>query len=223
MFNWMITHCKRYGVIIGFLMMISPSLLIAKNLGTYGQTFPIVEPDFLSFIHQRLNALQASGKLQQLTVQGKANARQLIANPLPIAGIQTATKPEQYTVTPQFKLPHDITTPDGTVLYHQGKTVYPLAHVTLGEALLFIDARDAAQVAWAKQTIAHLKRYKIILTAGNIMSTMKQLGRVYYDQQGVITKRLAIHAVPALAQQVGKSLRITVVSLSQHTPEQHHG
>lgn len=50
---------------------------------------------------------------------------------------------------------------------------------------------------------------KAILTAGSYLDLMKAWRTpVYYDQQGVLTRRLGIEQVPALVSQEGKRLRV---------------
>ena len=46
----------------------------AKDLGVVGQTFPVVEPDLLAVIHQRLEAMEKSGAIarQQDTLESQS-------------------------------------------------------------------------------------------------------------------------------------------------------
>jgi len=72
------------------------------------------------------------------------------------------------------------------------------------------DARDARQVAQAEGIIRHYEgRVKPILTQGDYPQIAKHWGRrVYYDQHGLITRKLGITQVPALVSQDGARLRI---------------
>jgi len=82
--------------------------------------------------------------------------------------------------------------------------------VSLSRHLLFFDARDARQVNRARELIQRYRgQVKAILTAGSYLDLMKAWRTpVYYDQQGVLTRRLGIAQVPALVSQEGKRLRV---------------
>jgi conjugal transfer pilus assembly protein TraW len=80
--------------------------------------------------------------------------------------------------------------------------------VSLSRPLLFIDARDAAQVDHARQLL-NQRPLKLILTGGSYLDLMKQLKQaVFYDQEGQLTRRLGIRHVPALVTQSGNRLHI---------------
>jgi hypothetical protein len=75
--------------------------------------------------------------------------------------------------------------------------------------LLFFDARDRRQVNQALSWRASGAGIKPILTGGSYLDLMKAWRvPVYYDQQGLLTRRLGIHQVPALVSQEGLRLRI---------------
>ena len=76
--------------------------------------------------------------------------------------------------------------------------------------MYFFDGRDLAQVALAlKLSEQYGSDFLPILTAGDWRSLSNQLQQpVYFDQQGSITQRLTITAVPSLVQQEGKQMKI---------------
>ena len=91
-----------------------------------------------------------------------------------------------------------------------GTRFNPLDAVSLSSYWLFFDARDARQVKQADALIRHYAgRVKPILTAGDYPEVARQWQRrVFYDQYGLITRRLGITQVPALVSQEGERLRI---------------
>jgi conjugal transfer pilus assembly protein TraW len=82
--------------------------------------------------------------------------------------------------------------------------------VSLSKTLLFIDARDAAQVGRARRILDERGgKVKVILTAGSYLDLMRRLKHpVFFDQQGQLTTKFGIRHVPALITQEGKRLRI---------------
>ena len=91
-----------------------------------------------------------------------------------------------------------------------GTKVNPLDTVSLSKALLFIDARDAAQVGRARGILDERGgKVKVILTGGSYLELMRRWKRaVFFDQEGTLTDKLGIRHVPAIVSQEGKRLRI---------------
>ncbi len=198
---------SRQTVVMGSLLLwlISsflwvPSCAMAKqDLGVWGQTFPVIEPDVLQFIQQRLKALQQSGQLKQLESAGQQSAKQRLLNPTPLA-IPLSHQNKITTYRPVYTLHHAVWL-DAEHHYPAGTTIQPLKAVHFHTAFIFIDGRQAKQLAFARCEATHYQFVKIILTAGNIVNAMRQLGRVYYDQTGDITQHLHVKATPTIVTQ----------------------
>jgi conjugal transfer pilus assembly protein TraW len=185
-----------------------------------GTVYPIAERDLLEVIQERLQAKQDSGELAALQQQMVQSAKDKVENPPPIAGISTATKPSTHWYDPTVTAPNDIRDTDGNVVVKAGTTVNPLDYMGLNKVLLFIDARDQRQVAWADHEYhASPKPVKTVLVAGSYMALMRQWQRpVYYDQAGYLCQRLGIAEVPAKVWQEKPSdteLRIDTLVLAE--------
>ena len=178
----------------------------AEDLGVWGQTWPVAEPDLLDFIQDRLMQLQQSGQLENLAKVGQQQAKQALLNP-PLIALPTSRQDRVTYTRPVATLTHDVWL-NVQAHYAAGTKVYPLDAVKLHETLIFIDGRSDKQLACAKCEASHYPTVKIILTGGNIPHAIKMLGRVYYDQNGMITSRLPIPAIPAVVNQVGNQLKI---------------
>ena len=180
------------------------------DLGSIGPTYPISEANLLDFITQRLREKQASGELARLQEQARERGIQAVRQPQPVAGLRTTQKPRTFYFDPSFTLDRNILDPQGHLMFAAGSRHNPLDVVSLSRHLLFFDARDARQVRRARELIQHYRgQVKAILTAGSYLDLMKAWRTpVYYDQQGVLTRRLGIAQVPALVSQEGKRLRV---------------
>jgi conjugal transfer pilus assembly protein TraW len=176
----------------------------AKNLGTYGPTFEIAEPNLLEMIQQKLQSLQDSGKIElhQQEIQKRVEAR--IKRPKPVPGINKAETSSSRLYDPSFVLNEDIKDHQGRSLGKVGSSYNPLDYSLFGEPFLFIDGDDLVQLQWALSQPG-----KIVLVSGSPLELEQQYQRpFYFDQGGILTKKFAIDQVPARVSQQGKMLLI---------------
>jgi len=201
------------------LVMAVPSIILAAtaheegDLGVIGPVYPIKEVDFLEYIRERLVAMRKSGELRRLQEREAAIARKRIERPRPVSGITRTVKPRVFHVDPTLTLDHAIRDARGRILYMPGTKVNPLDYLAMSKHLLFINADDKDQIKWAASMDRRYHgRVKPILVAGAPLELMKRWKRrVYFDQQGVLTRRLHIRHVPAIVSQDGRRLRVAEV------------
>lgn len=187
----------------------------ALDIGTLGPTYGIAEPHLLQFIAQRLRDKERGGELQRLIDDARRRGVEVVKHPPPVAGLRTTEAARTFYVDPSFTLDRHILDADGRLLFAAGTRKNPLDVVSLSKRLLFFDARDRRQISQAKALIARYDgKVKAILTGGSYLELMKSWqAPVYYDQQGVLIRRLGIRQVPALVSQEGPRLRIDEVPL----------
>ncbi len=189
------------------------SLAQATDLGVIGPVYPIAEPHLLDFIRQRLQEKERSGELKKLEEQARARGTDAVTHPKPVAGIKPAETARTFYFDPTFTLDRNVFDDKGNLLFAAGTQKNPLEVVALSKHLLFFDARDKRQVTRARELIAFYRGRKVsmkpILVGGSYLDLMKSWRTpVYYDQQGLLTRRLGITQVPAIVSQDGLRLRI---------------
>ena len=182
----------------------------AQDLGVIGPVYPIAEPSLLEVILSKLREAEATGVLARLQRETQANAKRGIEEPPPVARITKTTRARSFYYDPSIVVPYAIADAEGKVIVAPGTKVNPLDTVSLSKQLLFIDARDAAQVGHARNILDERGgKVKVILTGGSYLDLMRRWKRpVFFDQQGQLTSKLGIRHVPALVTQEGKRLRI---------------
>jgi len=182
----------------------------AQDLGVIGPVYPIAEPSLLEVILSKLREGETTGVLARLQRDTQAKVKRGIEQPAPIDRITKTTKARSFYYDPSIVVPYAIADADGKVIVAPGTKVNPLDTVSLSKALLFIDARDAAQVGRARGILDERGgKVKVILTGGSYLELMRRWKRpVFFDQQGTLTDKLGIRHVPALVSQEGKRLRI---------------
>lgn len=188
----------------------------AMDLGVIGPTYEISERHLLQMIEQRLREKERSGELGRLEAEARKRGIATVKNPPPVTGLRATETVRTFYFDPSFTLDRNIFGPQGELLFAAGTRKNPLEVVSLSRHLLFFDARDPRQVGRARQLIAlYQGRVKPILVGGSYLDLMQSWHvPVYYDQQGLLTRRLGITQVPALVSQDGLRLRIDELAVS---------
>ena len=201
-------------VVAAGLSLLAPTAF-AVELDVIGPTYEISEPHLLQMIDRRLRDMERSGELKRLEEHARSRGIETVKHPPPVAGLHPTETARTFYVDPSFTLDRNILGPQGELMFAAGTRKNPLEVVSLSKRLLFFDARDRRQVAQARELIAHYDgKVKPILTGGSYLDLMQTWQvPVYFDQQGILTRRLGIGQVPALVSQEGLKLRIDEVAL----------
>lgn len=183
----------------------------AKDLGVRGTVWPVAEPDLLSEIEARLEAMKASGELASMRREALESAREGIEAPPCVAGIGPARFLRIRRFDPSVAIERDIFTHDEKLIAARGTRLNPLERRPLTRDLLFIDATRPVEVEWA---IAREKPSVIVLIAGRPLELMRAHGRAFFfDRGGRLARRFGLLATPSLLEAEGSFLRITEVFL----------
>ncbi len=189
------------------VVLAKDAVLVTEKLGP---TYPIVERDAIEMILAKLKGMRDSGEMAKIESQMKEKVEKSVMSPTPVAGITHVSKPNIRYFDPTWVLNADIYDALGNRIAVKGTKVNPLDVKPVKKKMYFFDGRDLAQVALAlKLSEQYGSDFLPILTAGDWRSLSNQLQQpVYFDQQGSITQRLTITAVPSLVQQEGKQMKI---------------
>ncbi len=175
----------------------------AKDFGIVGTTWQIAEKDAIEEIQEKLSSidLNAHNEFIRKTVEDR------IKNPMSL-NLRRTEKPREYKYDPTIEVKEDLKDLKDMVFQKAGTRINPLDLVTLSYEVIFFDATDKAQLNYAleKHSSAEIKP-RLILTGGSPLDIEKDHNLdVYYDQQGILTKKLGIEQVPAEMKQEGKVL-----------------
>ncbi len=152
----------------------------------------------LELITKRLQGLEKSGQMGQLMNEFKQRVADNSQRPPPVEGILRADKYEQRWFDPSIRLAEDIQDHEGRIFARKGEVLNPLKTVPFMQTLYFIDGDDPDQVAWMKLQVPETLMSKIILVKGSVLDTSEALdSRIYFDQNGVLSKRFGLTTVPA--------------------------
>jgi len=206
----MVSSERRLPVRAAALALLLATPVHALDLGRVGPVWPVAEPNLLALIQSRLQEKQASGELARIQREFETRARRTLESPAPVAGLARTRTQRTFLFDPTVTAADTVRDPEGKVLVAAGTRVNPLDYVSLSKALIFFDARDRDQTRTALALRQrHRGRAHLIITGGSYINFMKRHDlRVYYDQQGLLVRRLGIRQVPALVTQEGRMLRI---------------
>ncbi|HBD7399104.1 MULTISPECIES: type-F conjugative transfer system protein TraW [Legionella] len=199
------------GLVAALLMNITP--VYAKNLGNYGQLFPVVEKDIREVIMAKLHRLEQSGALKQHQQKIVARVEDHLRRPKPLH-LPTTTTPKTHELDPSIVVNQTLYAHDGTLIAKKGAHLNPFERVSFSKTLFFFDADDRKQLAWVKTHYTHFDQVKFILTGGDVKAASEVLGSVYFDLEGRLSRYFHLKHVPSVVSQEGLVWRIQ--EIGQH-------
>lgn len=198
------------------LMLLLPSVISAKDLGVWGDVFPIQEQSMLDFIQGRLKQMEGSGEIAQMQQDFKDRVIANTLRPAPVDWLTTDTEAHTLWYDPTFTVQGDYADHKGVLFARHGDKINPLSHMALGQTLYFLDADDPRQVAWMKAQKPPTLRYKVILTGGDIKVATEQLNtRVFFDQGGSLSQQLGLQFIPVVVTQEGERLKMVSTPMQE--------
>ena len=146
-------------LLVGLLILFSS--LSAKDFGTYGHAFEIEEKDLLVWLKNKIKTLsEEEAKLMQKSVA--EHYKEMFQRPSPL-DLTPAKICKVIYLDPRICADQDIKNHEGKVIVKKRSCFNPLEQIQCLDALLFFDATDEKQLAWARQ---QNKLVKWVLTKG---------------------------------------------------------
>lgn len=197
-----------------FLIMILINQgVIANHLGTYGETFKIIEPDLLEQIETKLKKIMDNGQFEEYQVKIQNKVAKNVKRPPAVKGLIKTKSSKVFWYDPSLKVPYDLKDHLGRIFATSGTIINPLDTHKLRKTLLFIDGDDPAQVKWALNYPQPNK--KILVNGFPFELSEKFKATFYFDQNGKLIEKFSITQVPACVQQNGKLLKVEEVVLGE--------
>lgn len=196
----------KINIIFSFLFFGLVNPAYAKNLGAFGEVYPVAEPDLLQVIQTNV-AAHADVFQKELNEE----MHQAMDRPQAV-GLSRSQQSRIWFFDPSTTLPFDVKDETGRVILSASQAMNPLDVYSLNETLIFYDADDPDQVRWVQQVNQTLKNCKLILVNGSVTNQIQLFHKpVYFDQKGRLSARFQLQHVPAMVMQDGKRLKIIEV------------
>ncbi len=201
---------KAFAIYSLSLLLLSSTALFAKDLGTFGTTFPILEENLIEIIKRKILKLSESRELEKHQNNILQRMLKHIERPISSRDVAKTKLVRTFLYDPTIIVPQDLKDHRNVIFHKAGTSVNPLDIYSLKRPLLVINGDDEIQVNWA--LAQHKLNPKIILVRGAPFELMKKHNiQIYFDQGGTLVKKFGIQQVPARVTQSGKFLKIEEV------------
>lgn len=208
---------KRLGVSV---VVMSCGIATAADLGKHGTVYKIEEKNALDAIYEKLKGMEKTGELEKKKKEAIDRSMHSAKNPKPVKGIMAATSKRVFMFDPTMTLSENIVTDEGQMIAPAGTKVNPLDTITMSKSLVFFDGTSQEQVKAVEKLVeTYGKKITPILVNGTWLELTKKWKRqVYFDQDGYLTSRFGIKAVPAIVRQKGKALEVAETPVEELKP-----
>lgn len=156
---------------------------------------------------------QRQGAYARYREEAKRRVRERFNEPEAVSHLAPAAEARVFYYDPTIEVHREIRAPDGSVVVPAGTRVNPLDHAPFTQRWLFIDGREAKQLAWAKAQLGNSAAQPIFVAGKWIAAWREWQRRTWFDQGGALTRRLGITATPAVVTQEGRRIRIEEIVL----------
>ncbi|MGB3209299.1 MAG: hypothetical protein WBB19_01195 [Desulforhopalus sp.] len=172
------------------------------NLGTVGETYPVVEADVVAELRKEAAKHDATDKLpRSLHMQSY--------QPPNLHVLPTARAQRSFLVDMNYTLDQDLIDGEGKILYPKGYNFNPLDYISFPGGLVVIDGDDPLQIDWFMKTpYADNHQARLLLSNGLAFELTRQLKRPVFYLTKDIADRLRLTAVPSVIVQKENKLQV---------------
>lgn len=178
-----------------------------------GITFDIDEPNLLEIISERIAAHDWKKDVERV----KSN---ILTKSTTGTSLPAATQDDSYLVDLTIVNNRDLRGAGGEIFAPAGVTVNPFDYIATQRRYIFFDANDQKQRAQAKEW-RESHDYTTLITTIPLRSmeareaALREFRQPIYEINQMIIQRFRLDAVPAIAYQEGRMLRVEVAAVRQ--------
>lgn len=206
------------------LLILTPAVCIlfvflgvssAKNLGTFGATYPVIEKDALKEMEEKARQADVSKFINKKRLKDKiSNYRPPEVEELKKIG--PARTERTFLVDMTYSLQNDIPDGQGRVLYPKGYTFNPLDYISYPNTLVILNGKSPKQLVWFKAS-EYAKDYKtkLLITDGSYLELSRSLKRPVFYASKAIINIFRIGAVPSVIRQKNNMMEVTEIAVGK--------
>ena len=195
---------KRSILIVAGLFIVIASAN-AKDLGTFGRTYPIAEKDALTEIEERARQVDWEKVMDKRKLEN-------FQGPPDKATLPRAQRGQVRQVDMTYTAEIDVPDGKGGILYPKGYTFNPLDFITYPKTIIVINGNDKDQVSWFKDSeYSQQMDVTLMITEGAFGVITKKVNRTVFYATTKIINRFQLAAVPSIIKQKGQYMEVTEV------------
>ena len=193
-------------ILVLFLITVQPGL--ARILGTFGKTYPIIERDALEEIQERAAQINWKSELDRIKPQK--------FRPQGLPELPRAVEDRSFLVDMTYTLEFDIPDGKGGILYPKGYRFNPLDYLSFNQTLVVFDGDDPLQVTWLRSSGMLSKNNTVLLLSrGSFVDVGKGLNRLVYYATPQMVDRFHLRATPSVIRRRDKLMEIQEVRVER--------
>jgi len=190
--------------LIVYFLSLTTVLAEPKDLGVYGNLYPIEEVDLLAYIYERAKGVSPEGVEKRV--------RERFSSYLEVSlGVPEVREKRVRFVDPSITVSSPVYDHKGHVVSPPGR-LNPLEKIQFTKAIVVLKESQLGIVFKLKKTHKNLL---ILLTDGNLNRASTTLGQMVYRADKGILDRLGVEKVPSVITQEGERLRVEERNSSQ--------
>ena len=193
------------------------STAVAKDLGTFGAVYDIVEKDALKELEEKAKSVDFSKAVDRNALVKRA--RNFTPEDVKeTKKIGPARKDRTFLVDMTYTLERDIKDDKGNTVYPAGYTFNPLNYVAYPRTLVILNGKRPEQIRWFEESsYAKDAQVTLLLTDGSYSELSRSLKRPVFYASIKLIEAFRIQAVPSVVRQSGAYMEVTEVRIPQGT------
>jgi len=186
----------------------------AKDFGSIGQVYPIVEEDFLEMIKDGFQGMEDDGRMARIREEAVETVKARVERPRGAISPR-ATTARSFTVDLSVTLERDLADQNGRVFARAGTVVNPMQYSRFNKRIVMIDGDDPEQVAFALSEGNELDTL-IVLARGAPLELMRGHGRrFWFDADQQMLTKFGIQALPSVVTRADPLMRVEEVPMQE--------
>jgi len=195
-------------VLISVLLLITVQPGLARILGTFGKTYPIIERDALEEIQERAAQINWKTELDRIKPEK--------FRPQGLPELPRAVEDSSFLVDMTFTLSFDIPDGKGGTLYPKGYRFNPLDYLSFNQTLVIFDGDDPLQIAWLRSSGLLSKNDTVLLLSrGSFVDVGKGLDWLVYYVTPQMVDRFHLRATPSIIRCQDKLMEVEEVKVER--------
>ena len=194
-----------------FLCLLMASTAPARDLGTFGAVYDIVEKDALKELQEKAKSVDFSKAVDKNALVRRA--RDFTPEDVKETRmIGPARKNRTFLVDMTYTLERDIRDDKGNVVYPAGYAFNPLNYVVYPRILVILNGKRSEQIRWFEQSsYAKDAQVTLLLTDGSYSELSRSLKRPVFYASAKLIEAFRIRTVPSVVRQSGAYMEVTEV------------